>query len=242
MYFLDKDSKKKFRYEQKYILTAGQILHLKNRLEGICFSDNYVLDNNTYKIRSVYFDDYNSSSYKDNEMGVDPRSKFRIRIYNCSHEQIVLEQKMKVSGKIYKERAFVDREFCELLLHDRGEEITYPNENPLINRFLLAYHTRLLRPNIIVEYEREPYVYPDGDVRITFDRNISFSDDIEHFFEENLFMRPIMPVGKELLEVKYTEFLPDFLHQGLDIKNLQRCTFSKYFLCEKLRKNGGNIL
>lgn len=229
------------RCENKYIVTNGQTTLLKCRLEGICWQDIYSSVEGAYGIRSLYFDDYEGSSYRDNEMGVEPRSKFRIRIYDCSQDVIFLEQKTKIGGKIHKDRVQVNREFCELLLRDRWQELDYPVSNMVLNRFLTAYHTRVLRPRIIIDYDREAYVYSEGDVRVTFDRNISFSDEVECFFEKDILLRPIMKIGTELLEVKYTGFLPDFIYQGINIKQLQQHTFSKYYLCEMSRRKGGRV-
>lgn len=230
-----------FRYESKYMVTNGQIALLKCHLEGICRQDIFSNTEGVYGIRSLYFDDYEGNSYRDNEIGVEPRSKFRIRIYDCSQDVIFLEQKTKTRGKIHKERVQVDREFCELLLRDRWQELDYPVSDRVLNRFLTAYHTRVLRPRLIVDYDREAYVYPEGDVRITFDKNISFSDEVEYFFEKDILLQPIMRTGIELLEVKYTGFLPDFIYQGINIRQLQQQTFSKYYLCEMYRREGGKV-
>lgn len=229
------------RYENKYIVTNGQTALLKCHLEGICRQDTFSNAEGVYGIRSLYFDDYEGSSYQDNEIGVEPRSKFRIRIYDCSQNVIFLEQKTKIGGKIHKDRVRVNREFCDLLLTDRWQELDYPVSNMVLNRFLTAYHTRVLRPRIIIDYDRDAYVYPEGDVRVTFDRNISFSDEVERFFEKDILLQPIMKTGAELLEVKYTGFLPDFIYQGINIRQLQQHTFSKYYLCETYRRNGGKI-
>lgn len=230
---------KTFRDENKYLISYPQEEYLRMHLAQLCESDSHTDERNRYNIRSLYFDDYEHSAYTDNARGVDNRTKYRIRMYNCDPSVIHLECKQKVNGKIHKDKAAVTREFCEKLLQDRGEELEYPTENPLINRFLFLYHTKQLRPRVIIEYEREPYVHPYGDVRITFDRDIVFSDEVERFFEKDLFLQPILPVGQNLLEVKYTEFLPGFVKDLLDIKQMQRITFSKYFLSEKFRRYEG---
>lgn len=224
------------RFENKYIISAAQDELLKCRITGICFQDDFAGNTGGYTIRSLYFDDYAGSAYRENEIGIEPRSKFRIRIYNAGSDVIFLEQKMKTGGKIHKERVQVSREFCELLLRDEWQRIDYPTESAVFNRFLTAYHTKGLRPRIIVEYDRDPYVYPEGDVRITFDRNISFSDEVEHFFEEDIFLQPVMETGMELLEVKFKEFLPDYIYQGINLRQLQQHTFSKYYLSEMHRR------
>ena len=226
------------RYEDKYIVTRSQIELLKCRIEGICCQDDFADNRGSYNIRSLYFDDYAGNSYRDNENGTDPRSKFRIRIYNCSDDKIFLENKIKIGGKIRKDRAVVTREFCERLLENRGEGII-PDENEPINRFLIAWETRMLRPRLMIEYDREPYICQEAGVRITFDKNISFSGDVKNFFKENILMQPVMEAGKELLEVKYQEFLPHYIYQMMNQANLQRSTFSKFYICESCRRKGG---
>lgn len=86
---------------------------------------------------------------------------------------------------------------------------------------------------MIVAYERTPFVYGPGNVRITFDRNIGSSTDVGSFFDSYLPLRPVLPVGKHILEVKYDEFLPDFLYSVMNLGSLTQSAFSKYYLCRK---------
>ena len=230
---------RKFRFENKYLLDVLQKETIKAYIEGICNYDKYVSETEgSYYIRSLYFDTYNSMAYQDNEAGVDIREKYRIRIYNCNSDYLVLERKIKVNGKISKDRTPITMSFFNAVLHGRTDELNFDSSNSLINRFLLEYHTNYLRPRIIVDYERTAFVTENIDVRMTFDKSISFSSDVFQFFNPNLSLQPILPVGQELLEVKYTEFLPEYVHQMLDLKNVQQSTFSKYYLCEKMRRQG----
>lgn len=230
------NKERKFRYENKYLITVGQMELLRNRIMGLCDLDRYSKGNRDYNIRSLYFDDYVSNSYNDNEIGVDHRSKYRIRIYNHSAETIVLERKIKENGKISKDRAVITLELLKAILEDRVDEQDIHDDNPLINRFLIEYYTKYLRPRVIVEYDREAYTMELEDVRITFDKNISYSGDVSAFLEEDLFLQPITMSGKELLEVKFTEVLPDFIYESLNLDKMQQITFSKYYLSEKYRR------
>ena len=45
--------------------------------------------------------------------------------------------------------------------------------------------------------------------------------------------RPIMPAGWHLMEVKFDEYLPDFIYRSLNLGQLQQTAFSKYYLCRK---------
>lgn len=93
--------------------------------------------------------------------------------------------------------------------------------------------TRRMRPVVIVEYDRIPYVYANGNVRITLDTNISSSQATDRFLEEIVPKRPVMPLGQQLLEVKYDDYLPDFIYRNLQLDCLRQTAFSKYYLCRK---------
>ncbi len=233
---MTENKKRKFRYENKYIVNVAEIELLRNRIIGLCNLDKYAKDAGEYNIRSLYFDNYSSASFYDNEIGIEPREKFRIRIYNCNADVIVLERKIKVGGKISKDRAVIDKALVEAILADDIQSVSSAEQNNLVNYFLLKYQTEYLRPRVIVDYVREAYVSELEDIRITFDKEISFSPDLGGLFEQNLFLQPIMPVGKELMEVKYTELLPDYIHRSLNLGKLQQTTFSKYYLSEKIRR------
>lgn len=107
------------------------------------------------------------------------------------------------------------------------------DDDPLLRRFLLLQSQRDLQPKVIVAYDRTPFVYDFGNVRITFDRNIGSTSELDSFFDENLMLRPVLPFGKHILEVKYDELLPDFLYDVMNLGSLQRTAFSKYYLCRK---------
>src|SRR5699024_8489017 len=50
-----------------------------------------------------------------------------------------------------------------------------PSDPRPLRMLYLDMQMHLLRPSVIVEYERSAFVYDTGNIRITFDRNISYS-------------------------------------------------------------------
>lgn len=184
-----------------------------------------------YLIRSLYFDDQQNSCFYDNENGYDKRVKWRIRTYNTSAKTIYLEKKSKLHSKTHKDRCLLTREQAERLICNVPLS-TIP-EDPLLREFSILQQTKGFVPKIITVYERVPYVYALGNVRITFDRNISSSSDFGGFFAERIPVRPVMPAGQHLMEVKYDEYLPSFIFQCLQTQGLRRTAFSKYCLCRK---------
>ena len=222
----------KYRHEFKYPVTDGQIVMLRNRLSSILMRDPHAGENGVYNIRSLYFDDYYNSCFYENENGTDPREKFRIRIYNHSDERISLECKRKERGKTLKTSCRLSREQAEILM--AGQCLPdIAGQPPVLRKLTLGMMTRGLKPVVIVEYERIPYVYRDGNVRITFDKNVSSASDVSGFFDPEIPERLIMAVGQQLMEVKFDEFLPDFIYRTLQLENLQQTAYSKYYLCRK---------
>lgn len=224
----------KYRNELKYFCSEQELRLIENRIREICRPDRHSGEDGIYTIRSVYFDDYYNTCFYENENGTDPREKFRIRIYNGSMERITLECKRKERGLNHKFSCPLSRELCRKILMGKDFSVTdIPPDEQLLMKFLIQYRTRMLRPKVIVEYERTPYVYDLGNVRVTFDRNISSSGRIEEFERPTIETRPVMPVGKHILEVKYDGFLPDYIYNALQIPGLRQTAFSKYYLCRK---------
>lgn len=227
----------KFRHEFKYFCDIGQMETLRQRIEHLIPLDSHTKENGEYTIRSLYFDNYANRCYYENESGTDPREKYRIRIYNGSSERISLECKRKERGKTLKTSCRITLEQCKQLMNGLPvEDIDFQQE--VLRKLSVLIKTQLYRPVVIVEYERIPFVYKYGNVRITFDKNIRSSSSIDKFFDKDIQNRPIMFSGNHLLEVKYDEFLPDFIKQSLQLSNLRQTAFSKYYLCRKFSIGG----
>ncbi|MBR6755551.1 MAG: polyphosphate polymerase domain-containing protein [Peptococcaceae bacterium] len=223
---------KKPRHELKYLCSETQLAVLKSRITTILSKDAHSLQSNGYWVRSLYFDDYHNRCYHENESGTDPREKFRIRIYNHSSARISLELKRKEHGMGKKFSCPLTMEQYNLLI--QGHSLPdFNNLPPLLRKFVLQMQTTQLRPAIITDYFRTPFVFPNGNVRITFDQYISSSVDFTHFFDEQIAKRPILPTGTHLMEVKYDEYLPDFIYRTLQTENLRQTTFSKFYLARK---------
>ena len=189
----------RFRHELKYVCSEGELQIIQSRIRQLCPRDAHASSKGIYHIRSVYFDDYQDRFYYENENGTDPREKFRIRIYNGSKDKISLELKKKERGKTLKLSCRLTEEQCRTLM--RGEVLPDSRDyDPVLQKLLLLMKTTLMKPKVIVEYDRVPYVYRLGNVRITLDKNISSSSRIEDFLEKEIPKRPIMPMGWHVLE------------------------------------------
>lgn len=237
---------KKYRNELKYVCTEAQLQMIEHRIRQYCDKDPHAGEEGLYNIRSVYFDDMVNSCFYENEDGVNAREKFRIRIYNGNTEYITLECKKKRNGKNHKDSCALTKEQCLAILNGTFSWDMVADNEPergqaeLLRKFFTEYGGRYMRPKVIVSYERTPYIYRTGNVRITFDRHINGSSKVEDFLEPVVDGRQVMPVGYHVLEVKYDELLPDFLMNAMQLGTLRRSSYSKYYICRKFCGNIAN--
>ncbi|MDE7477989.1 MAG: polyphosphate polymerase domain-containing protein [Lachnospiraceae bacterium] len=228
-----------YRHEYKYICSEQQLVLINNNIQGIMECDSHAGDDGKYVIRSLYFDDYYDSCLNDNINGNDPREKFRVRIYDGDLSYIRLELKRKEKGKTKKLSCAIDETLCRKIMMGVPLEMDAVDAD-VYRKFCLLQNVRLLQPKIIVEYDRVPYVYRDGNVRVTFDRNIRSGNIVESFMDEHVITRPVMSLGQHVLEVKFDELIPDFLYAAAQIEKLRQTTYSKYYICRKCSLAGGN--
>ncbi len=221
------------RYENKYYISRAAYAQLRTRIAAGLQQDAHIRsEDGRYLIRSLYFDDYAQTGLLDKVEGVEKREKFRIRFYNGDDSFIRLESKQKLGQMTRKLSAPLTREQVDRILNGDIWWM-YEDEHPLIRNFYLKMRTRVLRPSVIVDYHREPYIF--NDVRITFDMDIHSGRYSHDLFDNDLFTVPIVSGDRMVLEVKYDEKLPDSVRRLLGSVPMMRCAISKYELCRQVQ-------
>lgn len=215
-----------FRFEKKYILNNLQVEQLKHRISPLMNLDPILNGKKFYSIRSLYFDDYNDTCLKQVINGISERYKYRIRFYNGNTEYIVLEKKYKINNMTKKISVQITKDIVESILN--GSISVSDNNDKLLNELIVMIRTRGFRPVVIIDYDRIPYVYDAGCVRVTFDFNLSCSYDFDKLFSDDLLRIPLLDSGNTILEVKYNDFIPDYIRFSLQLGELYRTSFSKY--------------
>ena len=221
----------KYRNELKFMVSDLDIERIRYRLSPLMEQDVHQ-GAYGYTVRSVYFDDIYNSYLSENMSGVDNRKKFRLRLYNGDIGMIRLEKKSKYRGMTGKVVQRLSREECKLVLDGDLEKLNEKissGENLLLKEVYFEILRKKLEPKCIVEYERFAFVEKMGNVRITFDKNISGSKQTQRFFDTEMDYMPVMPCGWHVLEIKYDELLPHYILQAIDIGTLRRQSYSKYY-------------
>lgn len=218
-----------YRNEWKYLIDTAQKEVICSRLRPFLKLDKHA-ENGSYMIRSLYFEDYYHSAYEEKDAGVLRRKKYRIRIYNCSDHSIKLERKKKFGAYIYKESAPLTREEVYKILDGDYEFLLHSN-HPLCREFYVECMSNVMRPRTIVDYEREPWILDEGTVRVTFDMDVRAAVGGFDIFDASLPGLHVLEPGKCVMEVKFTEFLPQFVRDILPDRSSEFTAVSKYVLC-----------
>ena len=219
----------RFRHEYKYLINYPELEELKVRMRPYFKLDPHA-ENGEYMIRSLYFDDIWNSAYEEKDMGIFFRKKYRIRIYNCLEQSIKLERKIKNDKYIFKEAASLTRdEVYRIIDGDYG--FLLKKESNLLKEFYVECVSNFLRPRVIVDYDREPFIMESGTVRITFDKKVRAAVGSFDIFDGSLPVLSALPSDKLIMEVKFTEFLPMMVKNMVPPSSSEMVAASKYVIC-----------
>ena len=224
----------KYRHELKFKISNSAAEILKQKLSLILGKDkNAYYKDGSYLIKSLYFDDRDSSSYYEKMDGVLYRKKYRIRMYNDVDTFIRLEKKMKHNNYTAKEQMLISKDIYSKILNGKVDEIDNPDG--LLLEFITNYKNKGLVPSVIVEYHRTAFTYPISEVRITFDSNIQSSLYNYDLFNTSYPRYNVDEPGKQVLEVKFNEILP--LHIANILNDIPACreAVSKFAICRSIK-------
>jgi SPX domain protein involved in polyphosphate accumulation len=226
---------RKYRNEIKFIISKTMAEVLKQRLSLIMSVDNNSYNSdNSYLIRSLYFDNENSDAYYEKMDGVEYRKKYRIRIYNFDDKFIRLECKYKHNNMTSKDQILIDKELCSKIINGKIDEIDLTKDN-LLRQFALDYRLNRLNPSIIVDYNRVAFTYHVSDVRITFDSQIKSGMYNYNLFDKNATTYSAIDDNQMVLEVKFNEILPESIALILQTVPTFRQAFSKFAACRNIK-------
>ncbi len=217
-----------FRHEWKHEINYSDLLVLRQRLNAVARLDPHVKDGR-YEIRSLYFDSPTDRALREKLDGVNLRDKFRIRYYNGDTNFIHLEKKSKINGLCRKVQTRLTRTQAQQIV-DGDLEWMPVSGDALICDLYHCMKGQCLAPRTIVDYTREPYIYPPGNVRVTFDYNIRTGLLGTDFLDWDCVTIPAGDSGI-ILEVKWDEFLPGVIRDAITLEGRHSTAFSKYAAC-----------
>ena len=210
-----------YRYEVKFILNEMNYSICKEWLNSeTAFHKKYP----NRIVNSIYLDDQNFSSVKDNLSGISERSKVRLRWYgdiNTFEQKPCIENKSKkgrLGSKRYIHIDTLPDNLCKMKLYEILKIIN--NEKD----FKLASAKEYLYPSLFVKYEREYFEEKDK-LRITIDHNIQFSPPL---VSRKISDHQFLNYNKRILEIKFGIRSKDYVSSIIRNLNLVPSRNSKY--------------
>lgn len=223
---------RRLRHELKYPATAAQCEILRQRFGAVMKPDLNGGPDGKYRITSLYLDDAYNSGYNDKLLGADTRKKYRIRTYNLSPDKIHLECKYKDTDMVSKRGAWLTREQYESIL--RGDlTFTWDSKygGTVIEDLGVSHSLARLGPSVIVDYNREAFVNPEGNVRFTIDSGFKVGVFSADMFSNEVQFVPVTDIAA-VIELKYDDYLPSFLLDLVQGVNLEQQSVSKFVMCK----------
>ena len=217
------------RHELKHEISMSDMIAIRQRMRAIAKSDPHAIDGK-YFIRSLYFDTPEDRALIEKQSGISQRQKFRIRYYNYDTSIINLEKKSSLNGLGTKYSARLSADQVQKIIS--GDiEFMRDDENPLIQELYCKMIYQRLRPKTIVDYEREPYIYAPGNVRVTFDYDIRTGLTGTDFLNPDCITVEAVRDKTIILEVKWDDFLPSIIRDCVNVRGRHVTSFSKYAQC-----------
>ena len=136
---------------------------------------------------------------------------------------------------ISKRSAKISRDMAEQIIAGDPDGLE-KTQSGLIRDVYREMRMNLLHPVVIVDYEREAYLHPAEEVRITFDMKLRSGLNSIDLFNPAV---PTVPVidGEEniILEVKFNRVLPPYIASLLSFAcpEAVQTAISKYTLCRR---------
>lgn len=216
-----------YRHELKYLISRASAELLRRRLPHFMGRDPHAGPSGQYTIRSLYFDDFYGSAMEEKESGLAMRTKYRLRCYNYDLSFVKLERKEKHDSLTKKAAQTVSRQ--------EALALQCLEADPAASGLKLELQNKLrwegLRPRVLVDYDRTPFVCADGNTRITLDENLRTRPYCADLEAPGTAMIPVLEQEQVILEVKFDDFLPGYLAQALADIPKAPMAISKFTLC-----------
>ena len=207
------------RFEIKYIVSKKLSETIQNKIKKFMRLDKQIEDSEKgYFVRSLYFDNRLNSNFNEK---FDKKSVF------------FLEKKGRYNSRTFKIRKKIQSEDLQKYLDIKKNTVfLQKSKNKLVNEFIFDSFRKKLKPIVVIDYYRKPYINKSGIYfRLTFDSNIKANKNKNLFDFSNEFKESIS--GYEIIEVKFDRTIPIWFQKIIQSFELKRLSVSKFVLgCE----------
>jgi len=230
------------RYEFKYIIDESMAGDVRAFVLQYLEPDGHTKRPGVgYAVHSLYLDTPGLDLCRATLDGLKNRFKLRIRFYDDHPDSpIFFEIKRRVNLVILKERAAVRRAAVPRLIAGGWPELgdLFNNRerfSPALENFCWLRDEIDARPVAYASYLREGYEPKESNVcRVTFDRCLRAGVYCGRLSIEDLESWAKPDVPGVVLELKFTDRFPEWMHELVESFDLCRTTMPKYVKCVSL--------
>ncbi|HEY3488180.1 MAG TPA: polyphosphate polymerase domain-containing protein [Gammaproteobacteria bacterium] len=224
------------RHELKYYLNDIQMQGLLRQLSCCMELDRNCDGLSGYRVRSLYFDSIDDECLYEKQSGFLLRKKIRLRTYGMDETQAIkFEIKSKHGQIINKTAATLSRDDARRICGG-DYALLLGRNNPVLDSIYTTFAAGAYKPKVIVEYRRVAFALPASDVRITFDLDLRSNINHLDLFSAVSDTMPVTLNGKQILEIKYSQFFPGYLKKIISGVSAERMAISKYTLARRFHK------
>lgn len=223
---------KGMRHEIKILLSYGEYISMASKIKYVAVPDKHSLSNGEYFIRSLYLDDMYNTAFITKISGVDNRKKYRIRCYNNSKDVIKFECKNKYNNRIHKISFNITFEQYNMFMEGNYDFLT-SIDHPLAGEIYGLIKSRGLCPSVIADYDREAYLHPLSNTRLTFDKNLCAGINSFNIFDDSMYTLPVFQNSSVIFEIKYNDYIPAHIADIIASLRGTKMALSKFCMCKE---------
>lgn len=223
------------RYELKYCISEAKAQEVKQFIKHYLQPDPYCKNrpNSAYPLVSLYLDSDNLRLCRESLAGKKNRFKLRIRSYTDDLEYPrFLEIKRRLNNIIVKSQTpIMHCNMMPLFLKSHLPPRSSGMDEEAFEQFLLYMKIINAKPVVRIRYLREAWENDTKQrVRITFDRQICYNIDtsINVLLKGGGWQYNDISLNRVILEIKFTEYYPEWIKRVVAYCNLQQESISKY--------------
>ena len=234
---MGQDKLQQQRFELKYLVKNDVAHAIREFVRSYLDVDEYgaTLPELSYPVHSLYIDSPDLKLYQSTINGDKNRFKLRLRFYeNKAAAPVYFEIKRRMNNPISKQRGGVRRAAVDGLLAGQLPDPSNlvsrdPNQLVALQRFSQLASELNARPIAHVAYLREAWISRrDNSVRVTMDRDVRVEPEPMGRLTTEMTHPSYVFDGEVVLELKFTNRLPDWFKDLVRVFGLMQCGAAKY--------------
>jgi len=211
----------------KYVVSEEEKVVLLDEMRKHMELDAYCLNNQTYRVRNIYYDTPTNEMVSLSVAKPPFKQKVRARKYD-GQEDVYLEIKTKSDGVVGKRRLALSQEELDNFIQNKTKPIRSSYiDNQVLDELSYLFSNYNLKPKTYISYLRLGlFDKNDREFRITFDNQIH-ARTTSFDWEDDSYESDLLEEGQYIMEIKTVKNLPLWLVRLLSKLEVFPCSFSK---------------